>query len=105
MSAPPATEAPLLLNLMNAVSTAHALAAAIELGLIDQLTSGQKKINELAHVCATDPSMTALLLDALAGLGLVRRDTLGGCPCHRLAAAPENAYPQLVPAFRGRTQR
>ena len=77
MSAPPVTEAPLLLNLMDAVSTAHALAAAIELGLIDQLTSGPKEINELAHVCATDPSMTALLLDALAGLGLVRRDALG----------------------------
>ena len=75
MSAPPVTEAPLLLNLMDAVSTAHALAAAIELGLIDQLTSGPKEINELAHVCATDPSMTALLLDALAGL--VRRDALG----------------------------
>ncbi|HEX2400420.1 MAG TPA: class I SAM-dependent methyltransferase [Mycobacterium sp.] len=77
MSAPPVTEAPLLLNLMDAVSTAHALAAAIEVGLIDQLTSGPKEINELAHVCATDPSMTALLLDALAGLGLVRRDALG----------------------------
>jgi len=77
MSAPPVTEGPLLLNLMDAVSTAHALAAAIELGLIDQLTSGPKEINELAHVCATDPSMTALLLDALAGLGLVRRDPLG----------------------------
>jgi O-methyltransferase domain len=77
MSAPPVTEAPLLLNLMDAVSTAHVIAAAIELGLIEQFTSGPKEINELAHVCATDPSMTALLLDALAGLGLVRRDALG----------------------------
>jgi hypothetical protein len=39
---------------MDAVSTAHALAAAVELGLIDQLTSGPKDIKELAHTCATD---------------------------------------------------
>lgn len=77
MSAPSVTEPRLLLNLMDALSTAHVLAAAIELGLIDQVTSGPKEINELAHACATDPSMTALLLDALAGLGLVRRDALG----------------------------
>jgi ubiquinone/menaquinone biosynthesis C-methylase UbiE len=77
MTAAPVTEAPLLLSLMDAVSIAHALAAAIELGLIDQLTSGPKDIKELAHTCATDPSMTALLLDALARLDVARRDALG----------------------------
>jgi SAM-dependent methyltransferase len=77
MSAPPVTEAPLLLNLMDAVSTAHVLTAAIELGLIDQLTSGQKNSTECADACATDPSMTSLLLDALAGLGVARREAFG----------------------------
>jgi len=78
MSAPPATEVRLLLNLRDAVSTAHVLAAAAELGLIDQVTSsGPKDANELAHACATHPSMTALLLDALAALGVVRRDGAG----------------------------
>jgi Dimerisation domain len=62
---------------MDVVSTAHVLDAAVQLGLIDQLTSGPRDINELAHACATDPSMTALLLDALAGLGLARRDAVG----------------------------
>ena len=38
MSAPPVAEVRLLLNLADAVSTAHVLAAAAELGLIDQLT-------------------------------------------------------------------
>ena len=59
MSATPVTEAPLLLNLMDAVSTAHVLTAAIELGLIDQLTSGPKNSTECANACATDPSMTS----------------------------------------------
>ena len=77
MTAPPITEAPLLLNLMDAVSTAHVLTAAIELGLIDQLTSGLKNGTECADACATDPSMTSLLLDALAGLGVARREALG----------------------------
>jgi hypothetical protein len=78
MSAPPATEVRLLFNLRDAVSTAHVLAAAAELGLIDQVTSsGPKDANELAHACATHPSMTALLLDALAALGVVRRDGAG----------------------------
>jgi hypothetical protein len=77
MRAPPATEAPPLLNLIDAVSTAHVLAAAIELGLIDELTSGPKDINDLANACATDLSMTALLLDVLEGLGMARRDALG----------------------------
>lgn len=77
MSAPPVTEAPLLLNLMDAVSTAHVLTAAVELGLIDQLTSGPKNSTECADACATDPSMTSLLLDALAGLGVARREALG----------------------------
>jgi SAM-dependent methyltransferase len=77
MSAPPATGVRLLLNLADAVSTAHVLAAAAELGLIDQLSSGPKDISELAQACATDQSMTALLLDALAGLGVARRDAVG----------------------------
>jgi SAM-dependent methyltransferase len=78
MSAPPATEVRLLFNLRDAVSTAHVLAAAAELGLIDKVTSsGPKDANELAHACATHPSMTALLLDALAALGVVRRDGAG----------------------------
>jgi SAM-dependent methyltransferase len=78
MSAPPATGIRLLLNLADAVSTAHVLAAAAELGIIDQLiSSGPKDANELAHACATDQSMTALLLDALADLGVVRRDAVG----------------------------
>jgi SAM-dependent methyltransferase len=62
---------------MDAVSTAHVLTAAIELGLIDQLTSGPKNSTECADACATDPSMTSLLLDALAGLGVARREALG----------------------------
>jgi ubiquinone/menaquinone biosynthesis C-methylase UbiE len=77
MSAPPTTGVRLLLNLADAVSTAHVLAAAAELGLIDQLTSDPKDINELAQACATDQSMTALLLDALAGLGVAHGDAVG----------------------------
>jgi SAM-dependent methyltransferase len=78
MSEPLATEVRLLLNLRDAVSTTDVLAAADELGLLDQLTSsGPKDVNELAHACATNPSMTALLLDALAALGVVRHDGVG----------------------------
>jgi SAM-dependent methyltransferase len=94
MSAPPVAEAPPLLNLMDVVSTAHVLDAAAELGLIDCLTRGSKDAIELADTCATDESMTALLLDTLTDLGVVRRDVSGryalavdGLPLLRMAAA------------------
>jgi SAM-dependent methyltransferase len=63
---------------MDAVSTAHVLEAAAELGLIDCLTHGPKDATELAYACATDEPITALLLDALTNLGVLRRDASGG---------------------------
>jgi ubiquinone/menaquinone biosynthesis C-methylase UbiE len=77
MTAHQIAEAPVLQNLVDAVSTTHVLQAAAELGLIDCLTRRPKDPTELAHACATDVSMTALLLDSLAGLGVVRRDAHG----------------------------
>ena len=38
---------------------------------------GSKDARELAQACATDPSMTALLLEALASLGAVHRNGSG----------------------------
>lgn len=72
------SEAPQLWNLTDAMSTARILEATAQLGLIDQLTSGPKDVSELAQTCATDPSMTALLLDTLADLGVVHRNGSGG---------------------------
>jgi DNA-binding IclR family transcriptional regulator len=77
MSASPATEASQLLSLMDALGTAHIFEAAADLGLITQLTSGPKDAAELAQACATDPSITALLLDTLADLGVVHGNRSG----------------------------
>jgi hypothetical protein len=49
MTAAPVTEARLLVNLADAVSTAYVLNAAVELGLIDQLTASPTDLNELAY--------------------------------------------------------
>jgi hypothetical protein len=73
MSALPVDEAPQPLSLMNAMWTARLLEATAELGLIDQLSSGPKDASELAQACATDPSMTALLLDRRTHLVSVSR--------------------------------
>jgi SAM-dependent methyltransferase len=62
---------------MDAVSTAHVLDAAAEVGLIDSLADGPKHLTELAGTCGTDESMTTLLLDALTNLGVVRCDASG----------------------------
>jgi len=77
MTAVPLTEAPVLQNLVDAVSTAHVLQAATELGLLDCLTRGPQDTAGLANACSTDLPMTALLLDALAGLGVLRDDAHG----------------------------
>jgi len=95
MSAPPIAEAPLLLqDLADAVSTARVLDAAAEVGLIDSLAGGPKHTTELAGTCATDESMTTLLLDTLTDLGVVRCDASGryalavdGLPLLTMAAA------------------
>jgi hypothetical protein len=63
MSALPVDEVSVLQSLLDAVSTGHILEATAELGLLDHLTSGPKDASELAQACATDLSMTALLLD------------------------------------------
>lgn len=73
MTALPVTEAPVLQNLMDAVSTAHVLRAATEIGLVDRLARGPQDTTELARACSTDLAMTGLLLDTLASLGVVRR--------------------------------
>jgi ubiquinone/menaquinone biosynthesis C-methylase UbiE len=78
MSALPVDEPSQLLSLMNALWTARVLEATAALGLLDQLSSGPKDAGKLARACATDPSMTALLLEALANLGLVHRNGSGG---------------------------
>jgi SAM-dependent methyltransferase len=70
-------DSPPLLNLIDAVSTAHVLDAAAEVGLIDSLADGPKHTTELAGTCATDESMTTLLLDTLTNLGVVRCDASG----------------------------
>jgi ubiquinone/menaquinone biosynthesis C-methylase UbiE len=78
MSAVPVDDAPQLLSLMNALWTARVLEATAALGLLDQLSSGPKNASELAQGCATDPPMTAQLLDTLADLGVVHRNGSGG---------------------------
>jgi 2-polyprenyl-3-methyl-5-hydroxy-6-metoxy-1,4-benzoquinol methylase len=77
MSAMSVNEAQQLWNLMNALWTARVLEATAALGLLDQLSSGPKNASELAQACATDPSMTTLLLDTLADLGVVHRHRSG----------------------------
>ena len=74
MSASPGDEVSVLQNLLEAMSTGHVLEATAELGLLDHLTSGPKDASQLAQACTTDPSMTALLLEALASLGVVHRN-------------------------------
>jgi SAM-dependent methyltransferase len=71
------TEAPVLQNLVDAVSTAHVLKAAAELGLIDCLSQGARDPAQLASMCSTDLSVTVLLLDALSCLGVICRDAGG----------------------------
>jgi 2-polyprenyl-3-methyl-5-hydroxy-6-metoxy-1,4-benzoquinol methylase len=77
MIAPPVNEVSVLQNLLDAISTGHVVEATAELGLIDHLSSGPKDATELARACATDSSMTALLLDALANFGVVHRNGSG----------------------------
>ena len=77
MSASPGDEVSVLQNLLEAMSTGHVLEATAELGLLDHLTSGPKDASQLAQACTTDPSMTALLLEALASLGVVHRNGSG----------------------------
>jgi ubiquinone/menaquinone biosynthesis C-methylase UbiE len=77
MSASPGDEVSVLQNPFEAMSTGHVLEATAELGLLDHLTSGPKDARELAQACTTDPSMTALLLEALASLGAVHRNGPG----------------------------
>ena len=77
MSALPVDEVSVLQSLLDAVSTGHILEATAELGLLDHLTSGPKDASELAQACATDPTMTALLLDTLANLGVVHGNGSG----------------------------
>lgn len=77
MSAQPANDVSVVQNLLDATSTCHVLEATAELGVIDQLTTGPKDTSELSEACATDPSMTVLLLDALANLGVVHRNGSG----------------------------
>jgi SAM-dependent methyltransferase len=78
MSTLPVDEAPQLMSLMNALWTARVLEATAALGLLDQLSSGPKDAIGVAQACATDPSMTALLLDTLEDLGVVHRKGSGG---------------------------
>ena len=78
MSARPVTEVSVLQNRLDAMSTGHVLEATAKLGLLDHLTSGPKDARELAQACATDPTMTALLLDTLADLGVVHCNGSGG---------------------------
>jgi ubiquinone/menaquinone biosynthesis C-methylase UbiE len=78
MSAVPVDEAPQLLSLTDALWTARVLEATAALGLLDQLSSSPKDASELAQACATDPTMTALLLNTLADLGVVHRNGSGG---------------------------
>jgi ubiquinone/menaquinone biosynthesis C-methylase UbiE len=78
MSALPVDEAPEALSLINALWTARVLEATAALGLLDQLSSGPKDASDLAQACGTDPSMTALLLDTLADLGVVHRTGSSG---------------------------
>jgi SAM-dependent methyltransferase len=77
MTALPLTEVPVLQNLVDAVSTAHVLRAAAELGVIDCLAGGPQDTAGLASACSTDLAMTGLLLNTLASLGVVRRDAHG----------------------------
>ena len=106
MSAPPVTEAPLLLNLMDAVSTAHVLSRRHrarphrpvdlrpeeEHGVRGRLRN--RSIDDRAAArCAGGPRCGT------------PRGTRPVRPSRRPAAPHENAYPQLVPAFRRRTQR
>ena len=78
MSAVPVNEAPQLWGLMSALSTARVLEATAALGLLHQLSAGPKDASELAQACATDPTMTALLVDTLADLGVVHRNSPRG---------------------------
>lgn len=77
MTALPLTETRVLQDLVDAVSTAHVLRAATELGFIDRLTRGPQDTTELACACSTNVPMTGLLLDTLARLGVVRHDPNG----------------------------
>jgi SAM-dependent methyltransferase len=77
MTALPLAGAPVLQNLVDAVSTAHVLQAATELGVIDRLAGGPQDAAGLASACSTDLAMTGLLLNALASLGVLRRGAHG----------------------------
>ncbi len=100
----PIAQAPLLQGFVDAVSTARVLHAASELGLIARLAGSPQGPAELASACSTDLSMTGLLLDALAGLGVARRDAQGryelavdGLP---LVATVDQALAQLAGVVR-----
>jgi hypothetical protein len=52
---------------------ARALQAAVLLGIFDRLAGRGARAEEVAAACGTHPPSTAILLDALAGLGLLRK--------------------------------
>ena len=60
------TEAPLLLDFIDAVATAFVLDAAAQLGVINPVARRSQDTSQLVDACATDPSMTALLLERFA---------------------------------------
>lgn len=69
--------AAVLYHLIEAVSTAGVLRSAAELGLLDAMSWGPRGPAELTTICSTDLSMTSLLLAALHGLGVARREADG----------------------------
>ncbi|HEY3001838.1 MAG TPA: class I SAM-dependent methyltransferase [Kribbellaceae bacterium] len=104
MTAVHATESQVVQRLVDAVSTAHLVRAAHELGLLHQLARRPRDANSLAHECATDPATTRELLDTLGVLGVVRRDVHGryelavdGLP---LVAAVDRGWSQLAGVVR-----
>jgi hypothetical protein len=60
------TEAPLLLDFIDAVATAFVLDAAAQLSVINPVARRSQDTSQLVDACATDPSMTALLLQRFA---------------------------------------
>lgn len=54
-------------------ASSHVIRAAREVGLLQQLLSGQKTFGELVDACDLQPNLTTRILDVLVSTGLVER--------------------------------
>lgn len=90
-----------ILRMLQAFQSTAILRSAIELGVFEQLAGGPADAPAVARAIGASERGTRILLDALAALGLLRRDREG----YRLTAGAEDHLVRGRPAYLGELAR